>query len=287
MRGLLDLELDSPEVAVGAELPLGWHWLYFREPLRRSALGADGHEARGAFMPDTGLPRRMWAGGRLRSRRPVIVGRPAELRSQVTDATEKHGKSGRLLFATVSHVVRQNRLVCVEEKQTIVYREAGGDSTRQAGGGSTTTEPASSDTRNALAWQETFHPDAVTLFRFSALTYNAHRIHYDRAYARTEGYPDLLVHAPLTALALLNAAAHNWQAEVREFDYRALSPLFVDQTVQLVGHDACAGHDVCAGHDASAATDAGVGAHTPTRSRSVTAWAPGNRPIMRGRIRLR
>lgn len=240
MRGLLDR--DPHAVADGAELPLGWHWLYFRDPLRRSALGADGHEARGAFMPAVGLPRRMWAGGRLRSRRPVVVGRPAELRSQVTEVTEKHGRTGRLVFATVSHVVLQDGVACVEEEQTIVYREAGILATGEpadavASSGGTDSDSVASgveaDGDDAMpppqpTWQETFRPNAVALFRFSALTYNAHRIHYDRAYARSEGYPDLLVHAPLTALVLMDAAQRNWQARVRTFEYRALSPLFVD-----------------------------------------------------------
>ena len=293
MRGLLDR--DPRAVADGAELPLGWHWLYFRDPLRRSALGADGHEARGAFMPAVGLPRRMWAGGRLRSRRPVVVGRPAELRSQVTEVTEKHGRTGRLVFATVSHVVLQDGVACVEEEQTIVYREAGilatgepADAVASSGGteagggtggaetggdnsGGTDSDSVASgvetDGDEAMpppqpTWQETFRPNAVALFRFSALTYNAHRIHYDRAYARSEGYPDLLVHAPLTALVLMDAAQRNWQARVRTFEYRALSPLFVDQPVTLLGRP-----------------DRGAG-------RTVTAEAPGGRPAMRGRVAL-
>lgn len=275
MRGLLDR--DPRAVADGAELPLGWHWLYFRDPLRRSALGADGHEARGAFMPAVELPRRMWAGGRLRSRRPVVVGRPAELRSQVTEVTEKHGRTGRLVFATVSQVVLQDGLACVEEEQTIVYREAGDLATGEpadavASSGGTDSDSVASgveaDGDDAMpppqpTWQETFRPNAVALFRFSALTYNAHRIHYDRAYARSEGYPDLLVHAPLTALVLMDAAQRNWQARVRTFEYRALSPLFVDQPVTLLGRP-----------------DRGAG-------RTVTAEAPGGRPAMRGGLRLR
>lgn len=289
MRGLLDR--DPRAVEAGAELPLGWHWLYFRDPLRRSALGPDGHEARGAFMPAVGLPRRMWGGGRLRSRRPVVVGRPAELRSQVTEVTEKQGKSGRLVFATVSQVVLQDGLACVEEEQTIVYREAGivatgepadavansggAEAASGAGGGDNSCGTDSASVASGVeaggddatpppqpAWQETFRPDAVVLFRFSALTYNAHRIHYDRAYARSEGYPDLLVHAPLTALVLLDAATRNWQARVRTFEYRALSPLFVDQPVTLLGR-----------------SDGGAG-------RTVTAEAPGRRPAMRGRVAL-
>ncbi len=249
MRGLLNHDPDK--VRVGAELPLGWHWLYFREPLRQSALGPDGHEARGAFMPPVDLPRRMWAGGRLRSLRPVVVGEAAELRSQVTDMVEKKGRSGRLAFVTVGHTVVQRERRCVEEEQVVVYREAAG---RAAASATSDAEPA------APEWQETCRPDPVALFRFSALTYNAHRIHYDRGYAQGEGYPDLVVHAPLTALMLMDAAARRWRAPVRDFEYRALSPLFVEQPVRLAGY-------------------AGTG------GRTVEAWGPDGRCAMRGRIR--
>ena len=244
MRGLLDRDPDA--VSRGDPLPLGWHWLYFRDPLPASSLGPDGHEARGAFMPAGDLPRRMWAGGSLHAIRPVIVGEPAELRSRVASVVEKTGRSGRLAFAKVRCELRQEGRPCVEEERVIVYREARQPCPDEHGAGPTSegVEPPESPTGPALdrnrrrpAWAETFLPTEVTLFRFSALTYNAHRIHYDRSYAEAEGYPGLLVHAPLTVLALLNAAERRW-GDAGSFEYRATAPLFANQPVRLVGRKA-------------------------------------------------
>lgn len=232
MRGLLDQDPDA--VRVGDPLPLGWHWLYFRDPLPASSLGPDGHEARGAFMPTGDLPRRMWAGGSLHAIRPVIVGEPAELRSRVDDVVEKTGRSGRLAFATVCQELWQGDHRCVEEEQRIVYCEV--QPTQQPPPRTPTPAP----NREQPAWEEAFLPTEVALFRFSALTYNAHRIHYDRTYAEAEGYPDLLVHAPLTALALLNAAERRW-GTARTFEYRAMAPLYANQPVRLVGREATEG----------------------------------------------
>ena len=248
MRGLLDQ--DPAAVSPGDPLPLGWHWLYFRDPLPASSLGPDGHEARGAFMPPGDLPRRMWAGGSLRALRPVIVGEPAELRSRVASVVEKVGRSGRLAFATVRHEVRQGSRRCVEEEQVIVYREAGpqaraaprADAARPPVKPVPPREspPEAASELDAAAWEESFLPTEVALFRFSALTYNAHRIHYDRPYAEAEGYPALLVHAPLAVLALLNAAERCWGV-AGGFEYRATAPLFANQPVRLVGREALEG----------------------------------------------
>ncbi|MYA12273.1 MAG: hypothetical protein F4Z32_12510 [Gemmatimonadetes bacterium] len=119
MLGLLDRDPDG--IGEDDPLPLGWHWLYFNEPLQASRLGTDGHEARGAFMPMVDLPRRMWAGGELRSLGPIRLGAPAELRSEIHSVDEKRGRSGRLVFVTVDHTVLQDGYQCVHEKQVIVY----------------------------------------------------------------------------------------------------------------------------------------------------------------------
>jgi len=119
------LDRDPRTLAEGDPLPLGWHWLYFKNPVRASSLGPDGHERRGTFMPEVGLPRRMWAGGTLRSLRPARLGARAELRSGIRGVEDKRGKSGRLVFVTVDHTLLQDGHACVEEKQVIVYREAG------------------------------------------------------------------------------------------------------------------------------------------------------------------
>lgn len=225
MLGLLDR--DPGTLAEGDPLPLGWHWLHFREPVRASGLAPDGHEHRGAFMPEVDLPRRMWAGGTLRAVGPVTIGETATLKSEVLRVREKVGKSGRLVFVTVGQTLFQGGRPCVEEEQVIVYREA---EQRLA------AAPARTGTTPAADWTETFLPTSVTLFQFSALTYNGHRIHYDHPYVTVrEGYAGLLVHGPLTALLLLDAARRHSAGPVSQFRYRALAPLFVDEPITLVG----------------------------------------------------
>lgn len=255
------LDRDPGTLAAGDPLPLGWHWLHFKDPVRASGLGPDGHERRGAFMPEIDLPRRMWAGGTLRSLRPARTGARAELRSGIRGVEEKVGKSGRLVFVTVGHTLLQDGHACVEEEQVIVYREAGRrpateparpEASRVASPTPAVSQaPAASSTPTAAsptpavpsprpaAWTETFLPTPVTLFQFSALTYNGHRIHYDHPYVtEREGYAGLLVHGPLTALLLLDAAQRHAARPVSRFRYRALSPLFVDEPIALVGRPA-------------------------------------------------
>ena len=223
MQAILDR--DPAGIREGDPLPLGWHWFYFKQPLRASSLGVDGHEHRGAFMPDMDLPRRMWAGGTLRLLGPLRIGEWAELRSRVAGVEEKRGKSGRLVFVTVGQTVLQGGRACVEEEQVIVYR--GAESGSAAGIGSSGTDAVRDAEAPATLWRETFLPTTVTLFQFSALTRNAHRIHYDHPYAtEVEGCPGLLVHGPLTALLLLDAATRHGTGPVTRFRYRALAPLF-------------------------------------------------------------
>ncbi len=287
MLGLLDR--DPLAISEGDPLPLGWHWLYFRQPRRASHLARDGHEARGDFMPDVDLPRRMWAGGTLRSLHRVSLGEPAELRSKIVSITEKRGRSGRLAFVSVGHTVLQGDRRCVEEEQVIVYREPAprpsGATARPRAARQKATAPGSSCGTAAAVdaddvasgsggrpdpapeWNETFLPTTVTLFQFSALTYNGHRIHYDHPYVtQQEGYPGLLVHGPLTALLLLDAAQRHSPAPVKQFRYRALAPLFVDQPITLAGQAASAGAD-------------GSG---PPQDRIVEALAPSGAAAMRG-----
>ena len=238
MLGLLDR--DPGAISEGDPLPLGWHWLYFRHALRSSRLAPDGHETRGTFMPDVDLPRRMWAGGTLRSLRPVSLGESAELRSEILNVAEKRGQSGRLVFVTAGHTVLQHGHPCVQEEQMIVYREPElrpAASTARPAAASPARPPADMHCMAVPEWTETFLPTTVTLFQFSALTYNGHRIHYDHPYVtEREGYPGLLVHGPLTALLLLDAARRHAPAPVSSFRYRALAPLFVDEPITLAGY---------------------------------------------------
>ena len=277
MLGLLDREPDG--IGEDDPLPLGWHWLYFNEPLRASRLGPDGHEERGAFMPIVDLPRRMWAGGELSSLGPIRLGAPAELRSKVLSVNEKRGKSGRLVFVTVDHTVLQDGYRCMHEKQVIVYT------------GSQPVAPAPTPQGRVPApeWTHTFLPTTTTLFQFSALTYNPHRIHYDHPYATgQEGYPGLLVHGPLTALLLLDAAGGYAPAPPARFRYRALAPLYADQPITLAGRsDPSPGAD--AGHAGRSEPSPGADAeHTGRPSspaeRFVEALGPTGAVAMRGRV---
>ena len=224
MEALLDRE---PVAQAGDPLPLGWHWLYFHQAVPSSELGPDGHPERGGFLPPVSAPRRMWAGGRLTALKPVVLGQPARLVSQVRSVEKKSGRTGPLTFVRVEHQVDQEGIAVVEE-QVIVYREAQPVDKSEP----TRVDPQS---RPDPAWSRSFTPTRIKLFQFSALTYNAHRIHYDHPYVtEREGYPDLLVHAPLTALVLLDAAVQSG-ADPVSFEYRALAPSYVDHELVLEG----------------------------------------------------
>ncbi|MCH7891643.1 MAG: MaoC family dehydratase N-terminal domain-containing protein [Gemmatimonadetes bacterium] len=231
--------LDRPPEALGpgSPLPLAWHWLYFKPATRRSALGPDGHERRGDFLPPVPLPRRMWAGGRLRFLGTLRLGEAVQRRSTIATVRSKEGRSGPLVFVTVRHEIANEAGVAIEEDQDLVYRDGSG-----AGGGPPKPPP------EAAEWSESFMADAVTLFRFSALTFNSHRIHYDHRYVtEVEGYPDLVVHGPLIALLLLDAGSRRLEGSTGgslagstggspdSFSYRAVSPLFCGEEFTIAG----------------------------------------------------
>ncbi|MBC7303924.1 MAG: MaoC family dehydratase N-terminal domain-containing protein [Nocardia sp.] len=221
LAALLDVPL--PDLDTG--LPLLWHWVYLLDRAAQADLGADGHPVRHAVPapPEPGR-RRMWAGGQVRMLAPLRTGRSATRRTQVTAVEDKQGRSGRLTFVTVSHQITQADTLVIDERQDIVYRDA--PPAQQAGAPQMLPEmPVAQDD-----WPITVTP--TLLFRYSALTYNAHRIHYDRDYARDiEGYPGLLTHGPLQAVAMAEAArARGHRAsDTQVFDYRLVSPLFDHQ----------------------------------------------------------
>jgi 3-methylfumaryl-CoA hydratase len=218
------LDRDPSSVQEGSLLPRGWHWLYFKPVIRRSELGDDGHERRGAFLPPVGLPRRMWAGGKLTFTDDLHIGERVRRRSTIETVEEKEGRSGRLVFVNVRHRIETDRGLAVDEAQNLVYRDGLG------GTGEGPAPPASP------AWSEPFVADPLTLFRFSALTFNGHRIHYDQPYSmREEGYPGIVVHGPLLALLLLDGAARNAGRSPLRFAYRAVSPLFAGEPFRLEG----------------------------------------------------
>ena len=224
------LDVTVPDVAGGEGLPLLWHWVYLLDRPVQADLGLDGHPVRGtvAAPPGPGL-RRMWAGGRVRASGTLRCGEPATRHSRVLSAKGKQGRSGPLTFVTVHHQVLQRGSVIVDEQQDVVYRPAPGPDRQPAPGAAAGPVVPPGDGERSIDVSPTL------LFRFSALTYNAHRIHYDRGYARdAEGYPGLLVHGPLQALAMAEAARaagcpDSTGAGDLVFDYRLLSPLFDHQ----------------------------------------------------------
>jgi 3-methylfumaryl-CoA hydratase len=217
--------LESPEepLAEGDALPELWHWIYFWEAARQSGLGPDGHAARGEFLPPIELPRRMWAGSRLFWLRPLRLGLPLMKQSEIANIRLKQGRSGRLAFVTVRHIVSDPVGALMEEEHDIVYREAARPGEPPAQGRPSEREPV---------WRREVTPDPVLLFRYSALTFNGHRIHYDRSYVtEVEGYPGLIVHGPLLAtlmvdLARRHAADIGGGKRIARFRFRALAPVF-------------------------------------------------------------
>ncbi|MEO6747397.1 MAG: MaoC family dehydratase N-terminal domain-containing protein [Caldimonas sp.] len=219
----LNATLDHPEASFATGTPLLplWHWLYFLPLHRQSEIGADGHAKRGGFLPPVPLPRRMWAGSQFEFRAPVRVGDAVERTSTIADVASKEGRTGKLVFVKVRHEVRCNGAAdpAIVEFHDIVYREA-----RRPDD----AEPPPQRAATGAAWQREIVPDDVLLFRYSALTFNGHRIHYDRKYVtEVEGYPGLIVHGPLIATLLMDLVRRNApQAEIAGFRFKAVRPTF-------------------------------------------------------------
>lgn len=214
LAGMLDI--DEP----GAELPPLWHWIYLLERRPQRDLGADGHPVSGIPAPPGPGRRRMFAGGRVRTHRPLTLGREASRTTTVASTREKTGRTGPLTFVTVRHHLRQDGEVVIEDEQDIVYRTP--DSTLPPAG--------PGETHPAHEPILTLEVDSRLLFRFSALTYNAHRIHYDHEFARHDGYDDLVVHGPLQALMMGELLRrHDVDLVGREYSYRLVAPMIGPQ----------------------------------------------------------
>lgn len=219
LSALLDRPAERP--VVGTPLPPLWHWLYFLPLHRQAEIGPDGHARRGGFLPPVPLPRRMWAGSQFEFRAPLRVGDAITRLSTIEDVTTKQGRTGSLVFVKVRHEVRSNGAAepAIVEHHDIVYREA-----RQPGD----VEPPPQAAEAGAPWQRDIVPDDVLLFRYSALTFNGHRIHYDRKYVtEVEGYPGLIVHGPLIATLLMDLLrTHLPDASVQSFRFKAVRPTF-------------------------------------------------------------
>jgi 3-methylfumaryl-CoA hydratase len=198
----------------GSAAPLLRHWLLFWDPKTPADTGADGHASTGGFLPPMPGARRMWAGGEVEFVAPLMFDQPVERASEIAAVEQKTGASGPLTFVTVRHELTQDGRLCVRERQDLVFRQP-------APAVALRYTPAPL----AVGWRREITPDPVLLFRFSALTFNSHRIHYDRDYAvEVEGYAGLVVHGPLQAMLMLDLAREILQSPVRRFSYRGTAP---------------------------------------------------------------
>lgn len=220
---------DPSRLVDGETLPALWHWLYFLEGLPAAALGRDGHPARGGFLPPVPLPNRMWAGGRIAMLQPIVIGSTLRRRSSVLRIEHKQGRRGDLVFVTVLHEIHTTEGEGVlREEHDIVYTP--GISLRP----DPSRPPQHAAARTAGTTGPGVKPDAVMLFRYSALTFNGHRIHYDADYCRdVEAYPSVVIHGPLSATLLANQAEAMSGRRLERFDYRLLAPAFLGATLTV------------------------------------------------------
>lgn len=240
------LDREDPPFRAGDPLPPMWSWMGFRPHARRGQIGPDGHPARGDFLPPVALPRRMFGGARFVYRAPLPVGVPIRRVARIASAEAKRGASGLMVLVTVEQTYHAGGDICVEEAQDIIYREAAAPGSAPAPDPAPAAVPAS-------PWRAIWRPDPVTLFRYSALTFNGHRIHYDRSYAReTEGYPGLVVHGPLTATLLSELCrASTGDRALASWEFRARLPLFDTGPITLTGAPSADGASATFGaHDA-------------------------------------
>jgi 3-methylfumaryl-CoA hydratase len=222
------LNREDPTPQRGDRLPALWHWLYFLPRHRQSELGPDGHARLGGFLPPLPLPRRMYAGGRVDLHRPLRVGDVVSRLSRIVDVEAKSGRTGSLVFVRVRHEISNGEGLALTEDQDLVYR-----ANPKPGDPAPPVQRASA----APAWTRDVHPDAVLLFRYSALTFNGYRLHYDRRFAiDVQGYPGLLVHGPLVATLLADLLRHHLpDARVSQFSFRAIRPLFDTNAFTVCG----------------------------------------------------
>lgn len=221
------LDRDDPEYADGTSLPPLYHWLHFLPVFALKDAGYDGHAALGGFLPPVPLPRRMWAGGEVETLAPLRIGDRVVRRETVSDVAVKAGRTGTLCFVTVRHDYETERGLAIRDRQDIVYREAS-----RPGDAAPPPKPAPAE--DAAAWS--VEADPVLLFRYSAMTFNGHRFHYDHPYAtQVEGYAGLVVHGPMQASLLLNLAAARLGRVPARFRYRGVAPMIAGSRFAVAG----------------------------------------------------
>lgn len=224
MLALLNSDETVPQA--GDDLPPLWHWMYFLPATKQSDLGEDGHAKRGGFLPPVPLPRRMWAGGQLEFIKPIHLADTLTRTSTIQSVNHKQGKSGDLVFVTVEHRYDNKHGTCLREVHDIVYRTVANSTDK-----SVAPVPAAmliDESAHAQPlWMGEITPDETLLFRYSALTFNAHRIHYDRTYATdVEAYPGLVIHGPLIATLLVDLLRRHTDKPLKRFTFKAVRPAF-------------------------------------------------------------
>jgi 3-methylfumaryl-CoA hydratase len=237
LRATLFMEIGEPKP--GDAAPFTAHWCLAQPVYPMSQLGPDGHPTRGGFLPPVPLPRRMWAGGELEFIEPLRVGDEMTRSSRISDVTMKTGSTGALCFVSVQHEISSRRGTAIRERQDIVYRDVA-----PAGQNAAPAKPAAAPP--VAKHRESHMADEVLLFRYSALTFNGHRIHYDRDYVtKVEGYPGLIFHGPMQAALLVEFAAklHGGSAP-KKFTYRGLQPLFAPGEFSVNASEAAAGMEL-------------------------------------------
>jgi 3-methylfumaryl-CoA hydratase len=221
------LDRDDPLPRMGDPLPIGWHQILFPRVVRHSQIGPDGHPQRGDFLPPVPLPRRMFAGKRTTFHADLRVGDEVRRDSTIKDVTVKQGRSGTMVFVTITTDITSPRGLALTEEQDVVYREA-----PAPGAPPQPAQPAP----GRAVWSRTVTPDPVMLFRYSALTFNGHRIHYDKPYVtQVEGYPDLIMNGGLTTLLVFELARTHATTPLRHITSRNVRALYVNQPIQLGG----------------------------------------------------
>jgi len=221
------LDRDDPMPRVGDPLPVGWHQILFPRVVRQSQIGADGHPERGDFLPPVPLPRRMFAGKRTTFHADLQVGDAVRRHSVIQDVNIKQGRTGRMVFVTVKTDITSPRGLAITEEQDLVYREAAPSGTPPQ-----PPQPAP----GKAVWSRVVTPDPVMLFRYSALTFNGHRIHYDLPYVtQVEGYPGLVMNGGLTTLLAFELARTHASSPIRTISSRNVRALFANQPITLGG----------------------------------------------------
>ncbi len=223
------LDHDVAPVGDGAAAPQGIHWLCATLKVRARDIGADGHPHLGLLLPPVKLPRRMWAGSVIDFHRPIRVGESIERRSTIRSITPKTGSEGPLVFVETDHEILASGKRALSERHTIVFRSPPDTSKRGK------TEAKAGPAEAPAEFSRTLRPDPVMLFRYSALTFNAHRIHYDQPYVtKVEGYPGLVVHGPLLATLLLDlVASRHGDNALKRFSFRGVAPAYGDEPLTL------------------------------------------------------